>query len=155
MSDNRMDDQLPDGDGKLGNDEGPADSGAGQGLPGEHDGGADGGAGGGDGAGSGEEGDLTIVSDTDAYASTEPLPLEEQSPAITPDGAAGSGDADAGADEGAEGPADSGAGDQALPGHSDGGGDGGAEGPADSGAGDPGTPDEHDGGADGGADASR
>ena len=39
MSDSTMDDQLPDGDGKLGNDEGPADSGAGGGVPGEHDGG--------------------------------------------------------------------------------------------------------------------
>ena len=46
-----MDDQLPDGDGKLGGAEGPADAGAGDsGLPGEHDGGADGAAdGGGDG----------------------------------------------------------------------------------------------------------
>lgn len=55
-----------------------------------------------------------------------------------------------------EGPADSGAGDQVVPGHEDGGADGdAAEGPADSGAGDPGTPGEHDGGADGGADASQ
>ena len=45
MSDIPMDDQLPDGDGKLGNDEGPADSGAGEpGMTGEQDGGADGGA---------------------------------------------------------------------------------------------------------------
>ncbi|WP_377639680.1 BatC protein [Oryzobacter terrae] len=51
MSDLPMDDQLPDGDGKLGGAEGPADAGAGDtGLPGEHDGGADGGAGGGAGA---------------------------------------------------------------------------------------------------------
>ena len=46
MSDSTME-PLPDGDGKLGNAEGPADSGAGDaGMPGEHDGGADGGAGG-------------------------------------------------------------------------------------------------------------
>ena len=132
MSDSTMDDQLPDGDGKLGNDEGPADSGAGGGVPGEHDGGADGGAGGGT---PDETGDLTIVSDTDAYASTEPLSLDEQTPA-------------------AEGPADSGAGDPGREGEHDGGADGGAEGPADSGAGDPGREGEHDGGADGGADAS-
>jgi hypothetical protein len=50
MSDTTME-PLPDGDGKLGNAEGPADSGAGDpGTPGEHDGGADGGAGGGAGA---------------------------------------------------------------------------------------------------------
>jgi hypothetical protein len=47
MSDSTIE-PLPDGDGKLGDTEGPADSGAGQsGLPGEHDGGADGGAAGG------------------------------------------------------------------------------------------------------------
>ena len=47
MSDSTIE-PLPDGDGKLGNSEGPADSGAGDsGLPGAHDGGADGGAGGG------------------------------------------------------------------------------------------------------------
>ena len=47
MSDSTIE-PLPDGDGKLGNAEGPADSGAGQsGMPGEHDGGADGGAAGG------------------------------------------------------------------------------------------------------------
>ena len=46
MSDSTIE-PLPDGDGKLGNAEGPADAGAGDsGLPGEHDGGADGGAGG-------------------------------------------------------------------------------------------------------------
>ena len=40
MSDSTIE-PLPDGDGKLGNAEGPADSGAGQnGMPGEHDGGA-------------------------------------------------------------------------------------------------------------------
>lgn len=132
MSDTPMDDQLPDGDGKLGNDEGPADAGAGAGVPGEHDGGADGGAGG----TAGEGGDVTILSDTDSFASTEPLPLEGQTAPV-------------------EGPADSGAGDETVPGHDDGGADGGAEGPADSGAGDPGTTGEHDGGADGGADASR
>ncbi|HET6969182.1 MAG TPA: hypothetical protein VFI44_12915 [Ornithinibacter sp.] len=131
MSDIPMDDQLPDGDGRLGHDEGPADAGAGAGVPGEHDGGADGGAG-----GSADGGDLAIVSDTDAYASTEPLTLDEQTPA-------------------AEGPADSGAGDETAPGHDDGGADGGAQGPADSGAGDPGSTGQHDGGADGGADASR
>ena len=58
-----------------------------------------------------------------------------------------------------EGPADSGAGEPAVPGEHDGGADGGAgggtEGPADSGAGEPAVPGEHDGGADGGADASR
>jgi hypothetical protein len=44
MSDSTIE-PLPDGDGKLGNAEGPADSGAGDsGQPGEHDGGADGGA---------------------------------------------------------------------------------------------------------------
>ncbi len=44
MSDTTIE-PLPDGDGKLGNAEGPADSGAGDsGQPGEHDGGADGGA---------------------------------------------------------------------------------------------------------------
>ena len=49
MSDTTIE-PLPDGDGKLGNAEGPADSGAGDsGMPGEHDGGADGGAGGGAG----------------------------------------------------------------------------------------------------------
>ena len=65
----------------------------------------------------------------------------------------------------AEGPADSGAGEPALPGEQDGGADGGAdggqggsddaEGPADSGAGEPAVPGEHDGGADGGADGSQ
>ena len=133
MSNIPMDNQLPDGDGKLGNDEGPADAGAGAGVPGEHDGGADGGAGGG---AADQSGDMAIVADTDAYASTEPLTLDEQTPPV-------------------EGPADSGAGDRTLPGHEDGGADGSAEGPADSGAGDPGTAGEHDGGADGGADASR
>jgi hypothetical protein len=53
-------------------------------------------------------------------------------------------------DTGAEGPADSGAG-EGTPGESDGGADSGAEGPADSGAGG-GTPGVSDGGADGGAD---
>ena len=49
MSDSTIE-PLPDGDGKLGTAEGPADSGAGDsGQPGEHDGGADGGAGGGEG----------------------------------------------------------------------------------------------------------
>ena len=44
MSDSTIE-PLPDGDGQLGNAEGPADSGAGDpGDPGEHDGGADGGA---------------------------------------------------------------------------------------------------------------
>ena len=44
MSDSTIE-PLPDGDGQLGNAEGPADSGAGDaGQPGEHDGGADGGA---------------------------------------------------------------------------------------------------------------
>ncbi|HSO63830.1 MAG TPA: BatC protein [Ornithinibacter sp.] len=139
MSDTSMDDQRPDGDGTLGHDEGPADAGAG--VPGEHDGGADGGAGSGTADGNG---DLSIVSDTDAYASTEPLPLEEQTP---PQGSPGSGVA-------AQGPSDGVAGDELAPGPRDGGADGGAEGPADGGAGDPATTGEHDGGADGGADAS-
>ena len=56
MSDSTIE-PLPDGDGKLGNAEGPADAGAGDsGMPGEHDGGADGGAGGGAGTGGPDEG---------------------------------------------------------------------------------------------------
>ena len=60
---------------------------------------------------------------------------------------------------GAEGPADSGAGESGMPGEHDGGADGGAggraEGPEDSGADEPAAPGEHDGGADGGADGGR
>ena len=83
MSDSTIE-PLPDGDGKLGNAEGPADSGAGDsGQPGEHDGGADGGAGG------GTEGPA------DSGAGQPAVPGEH----------------DGGADGGAEGPADSGAGD--------------------------------------------
>ena len=93
MSDIPMDDQLP-------GDEGPADAGAGQGVPGEHDGGADGGAGGGD-----------------------------EGPADTGAGQGVPGEHDGGADGGRaapEGPADSGAGDPGTSGEHDGGADGGA-----------------------------
>ena len=56
MSDSTIE-PLPDGDGKLGNSEGPADSGAGDsGLPGAHDGGADGGAEGPADSGAGDPG---------------------------------------------------------------------------------------------------
>jgi hypothetical protein len=50
MSDISMDDQQPGGG------EGPADAGAGQGVPGEHDGGADGGAEGPADSGAGDSG---------------------------------------------------------------------------------------------------
>ena len=57
MSNIPMDDQLHDGDGKLGNDEGPADAGAGdRTLPGHEDGGADGSAEGPADSGAGDPG---------------------------------------------------------------------------------------------------
>jgi hypothetical protein len=57
MSDSTIE-PLPDGDGTLGNAEGPADSGAGApAVPGEHDGGADGGAEGPADSGAGQPGE--------------------------------------------------------------------------------------------------